>query len=102
MKRASYREAIAWIAENDSGGDEDALNPDTVSELVTSCLVADLFGVPCARVGEDIVKYRVLMVTVGSERMKDWTLGKTRKPKPVSLEEALALRAQRIHKAVFK
>ena len=58
VKRASYREAIAWIAENDSGG-EDALDEVPVSELVTSSLVADLFCVDAARVGRDVVRYRV-------------------------------------------
>lgn len=58
MKRPSYREAVAWVAENDSGGSADALEPTVVSELVTACLVADLFGVEPERVGQDVVKYR--------------------------------------------
>lgn len=58
MKRASYRAAIAWIADNDEAGNNDALNEDCVSELVTASLVADLFGVEAARVGRDIVRYR--------------------------------------------
>lgn len=58
MKRASYREAIAWIADNDDGGSEDALEPTVVSKMITACLVADLFGVDSERVGNDIVRYR--------------------------------------------
>ena len=58
MKRASYREAIAWIALNDSAGDNDALDPTRASELVSSVLIADLFDVPMEKVGEDIVRYR--------------------------------------------
>lgn len=58
MKRASYREAIAWIALNDSAGDDDALDPVRVSELVSSVLVADLFDVPMEKVGEDVVRWR--------------------------------------------
>lgn len=58
MKRASYREAIAWVAANDSAGDEDALDPEKVSELVSACLVADIFGVSYEKVGADIVRYR--------------------------------------------
>lgn len=58
MKRASYRAAIAWIAENDSAADEDGLNPVAVSELITALLVADLFDVPSEKVGRDIVRYR--------------------------------------------
>lgn len=58
MKRASYRAAIAWIAENDSAGDDNALDPQSVAELVTTLLIADLFGVEPARVGQDVVRYR--------------------------------------------
>jgi len=58
MKRPSYRYAIAWVAENDSGGSADALYPDEVQHLITAALVADLFGVPQEKVGEDIVRYR--------------------------------------------
>lgn len=58
MKRASYREAIAWIALNDSAGNDDALDPQVVSELITSVLVAELFDVPMEKVGEDVVRWR--------------------------------------------
>lgn len=58
MKRASYREAIAWIADNDSGGVHDALEPERVAELITSVLVADIFDVECIKVGQDVVRYR--------------------------------------------
>lgn len=58
MKRASYRYAVAWVAENDSGGDSDALVPEEVQHLITAALVADLFGVPSEKVGIDIVRYR--------------------------------------------
>ena len=58
MKRASYREAIAWIAMNDSAGDDDALDPKAAGSLITSCLVADIFGIDQDKVGADVVKYR--------------------------------------------
>ena len=58
MKRASYKEAIAWVALNDSAGDDDALLPDQVKHLITAALVADIFEVDQDKVGEDIVKYR--------------------------------------------
>jgi hypothetical protein len=58
MKRASYRDAIAWVAENDSGGSADALDEKEVSELITAVLVADIFDLPMERVGRDIVRYR--------------------------------------------
>ncbi len=58
MKRASYKDAIRWIAENDSASDPNNMDPTTVGELITSCLVADLFDVPEEKVGTDVVKYR--------------------------------------------
>jgi len=58
MKRASYTEAIYWIAHNDSGADDHADDPSIVSELVSAVLVADLFDVPSDKVGRDIVKVR--------------------------------------------
>lgn len=58
MKRASYRDAIDWIAQNDSGADDDALVPERVAELVSSVLVADIFAVECERVGRDVVRCR--------------------------------------------
>lgn len=51
MKRASYREAIAWIGDNDDAGSDDARDPEVVRNYVTSCLIADIFGVAEERVG---------------------------------------------------
>ena len=58
MKRASYRNAVEWIALMDSAADNDALDPLTVSELVTVGLVADIFDVDPHKIGADIVRYR--------------------------------------------
>jgi hypothetical protein len=58
MKRPSYRYAIAWIAGNDEPGNEDALRPEVVREMLTVALVADLFGVTDVKVGQDVVAYR--------------------------------------------
>lgn len=58
MKRASYREAIAWIALNDSAADDDALDPLVAGTLVSSILIAEIFDVNSDKVGADIVKYR--------------------------------------------
>lgn len=58
MKRASYREAIAWVALNDSGGEDDALVPGEVQHLITAALVADIFDVDQEKVGRDIVNFR--------------------------------------------
>jgi hypothetical protein len=56
MKRASYREAVAWIAQNDEPEDGDA---DNVAGYISTTLVADIFGVDQERVGRDVVRYRV-------------------------------------------
>ena len=50
MKRASYREAIQWIRDNDC--------PDDVESKghITSCLIADIFGVSVEKVLKDIFK----------------------------------------------
>ncbi len=58
MKRPSYRAAIEWIAHNDSASDDGNLDPSTVGELVSSALVADLFGATTEKVGRDVVAYR--------------------------------------------
>lgn len=59
MKRASYREAIAWIALNDDPGSSDAYDPKEVGRMISSHLVADLFGVDNEKVGKDIVRFRL-------------------------------------------
>lgn len=61
MKRASYRDAIDWVAQNDSGGNSDALEPEAVSGLTSSCLVADIFDVSKERVGADVVRRRLAL-----------------------------------------
>lgn len=58
MKHASYREAIAWVALNDSAGEDDAQDPKACSELITAALVADIFGLSDEKVGRDIANYR--------------------------------------------
>ena len=55
MKRASYREGVAWIAFND---EPDNLNPEEVAYYVTSLLLADLFDVEPEKVGKDVVRKR--------------------------------------------
>lgn len=61
MRRASYRHAIDWIAQNDSAGDSDAMDPAAVGYLVSSVLVADIFDVECERVGRDVVRRRAVI-----------------------------------------
>ena len=57
MRRASYRAAVHWIAANDSSGDD--LTQAQCAELITSALVADIFGVPDTRVGRDVHRARI-------------------------------------------
>jgi hypothetical protein len=59
MKYPSYKAAIAWIANNDSCSDDGNNNPQTVSELVTSCMIADIFEVDHLKVGRDVCKMRL-------------------------------------------
>jgi len=58
VKRASYREAVQWIASNDAPGDDDALEVEAVRGYISTCLVADLFGVEAERVARDVVRAR--------------------------------------------
>ena len=56
MKRASYREAIRWIADNDDTEfmDKYAELGDAVIESVTVSIVIDIFDVERARVLADL------------------------------------------------
>lgn len=56
MKRAGYREAVAWIAWNDEGAEREL---DVIADSVTVCLVADLFGLEPERVARDVLRKRV-------------------------------------------
>jgi len=58
VRRASYREAIAWIADNDEAGDDDATVVDVVRGYTTVVLVADVFDVDADKVAADVVKAR--------------------------------------------
>lgn len=54
-KYPSYRYAVAWIAQNDEPGDRD---PETVGEMTTTMLIADLYGKTNEAVARDIIAYR--------------------------------------------
>jgi hypothetical protein len=58
MKRASYREAIDWVASEDSAGDDNAFVPEDVQDLISAMLVSYIFDVPSEKVGRDIVARR--------------------------------------------
>lgn len=60
---ATYKNAIHWIAHNDGAGDtpddmawQKAL--EAVHDMVTVCLVADVFGVEQRVVAEDVLRAR--------------------------------------------
>jgi hypothetical protein len=57
-RKASYEDAVMWIAHNDDPGDREALNEDSVSDLTTVRLVADIFQRDSLQVGRDVVKER--------------------------------------------
>ncbi len=59
MKAASYRSAVKWIAVNDSNGDCERLAYNVVSELITTALVADIFGEDPIDVAIAVVRERV-------------------------------------------
>jgi hypothetical protein len=58
MKRASYREAVAWIAINDDAGATYALDAEHLRIVVTVILIADIFGKDPVEVATDVVKFR--------------------------------------------
>jgi hypothetical protein len=59
MRRsAKYSAAVAWIALNDSAGDDEG--EETVAGYLTVVLVADIFGVPAATVAREVLDYRAI------------------------------------------
>jgi hypothetical protein len=56
LKRASYREAVAWIAMNDEAGADDSA--EQCADYVTVQLIADIFQTTAERVGRDVFRYR--------------------------------------------
>ena len=54
--RASYREAVEWIAENDNAGNGDTL--DEIAAYISTALVADLWRKDAADVARDIMRRR--------------------------------------------
>jgi hypothetical protein len=56
MKRASYKEAVFWIAHNDNAGSDDS--EQEVASYVSTLLVADLFSVEPERVTRDVIRIR--------------------------------------------
>ena len=59
MATASYKHGVQWIANNDSAGNDDALDVTAVSELITTALLADLFDKDPIDVAKSIINYRL-------------------------------------------
>lgn len=57
-KRASIRDAVEWIAMNDSPADNDAMDVDAVAGLTTVCLVADIFGLAREEIARRVIAVR--------------------------------------------
>lgn len=58
QKRAGYRDQVAWIADNDSPGEDDALDAETVSGLTTVVMVAHTWDKEPIEVAKDVVRAR--------------------------------------------
>jgi len=56
--RASYREAVEWIALNDGAGDPGALSPEDVACQLSVMLVADLWRKSTLEVARAVVRWR--------------------------------------------
>ena len=65
MKRPGYREAIEWVARNDSAGDDNALDAWEAGSLTTAIMLAHLYDVDSDRVGRDIVRKRRALIKNG-------------------------------------
>lgn len=55
MKRASYREAVRWIAVNDEPTDTDS---DSIAGYISTLLIADIFDVEPSKVANDVLRER--------------------------------------------
>ncbi len=63
LKRASYRDAIDFIACNDESAETD---PETVQSLASVLLVACIFGTEPERVARDVVRLRAKYTKAGA------------------------------------
>lgn len=58
LPKPTYRDFVEWIAMNDGDGDNDALDIEHVSSLISTTMVAHLFGYNMNKVGRDVVNMR--------------------------------------------
>jgi hypothetical protein len=68
VKRASYQDAVDWIALYDNVGNGDSL--DEVEDYVSTRLVAHIFGVDAVRVARDVMRKRKTGVRKGHVTIK--------------------------------
>jgi hypothetical protein len=55
MKRASYRDAVAWIALNDEPSERDL---GFIADQISVVLIADVMNVDPHRIARDVIRYR--------------------------------------------
>lgn len=56
FKRASFTQAVKWIAFNDEPGEKDE---QQIADSVTVMLIADIFGRPAQEVGRRVLRERI-------------------------------------------
>jgi hypothetical protein len=56
MKRASYRDAIAWIANNDEPRWSDV---EEIAGMISVTLIASIFQVEQNKIAQDILQHRI-------------------------------------------
>lgn len=65
MKRASYRDGVDFIAQNDEVNERD---PQVVDGLATVVMLASIFGVSTDRVARDVVRLREKLAKVDGRK----------------------------------
>jgi hypothetical protein len=55
MKRASYRDGVAWIAHND---EPLSVDREEIEGFISTLLLADLFHVEASRVADDVLRLK--------------------------------------------
>jgi DNA-binding sugar fermentation-stimulating protein len=65
MVRASYKQAVIWIAKNDNSNSATRLSWEALTKKTTIILIAEIFQQPVVKVAVDVVKY-----TIQLEHMK--------------------------------
>jgi hypothetical protein len=88
MKRASYREAIKWIARNDESANDDDF--EATRNLVSVCLIADLFDVATEIVAQEVHRVRAKIKAGEARQMRHahtYVEVASLKPRPMTFEQ---------------